>query len=93
MSKIHDEKNEQKSNLKQIPFMSERQLVNYVKKQTLTEANWDAQGEKVEEQTLDFFTYFMKRKEKIVRFVINKFREIHGLKQFKLIGRNCINKV
>jgi len=92
MSKVSDEKNEPKSNvqvnsnnissIKPLQSMSERQLLNYVKKQTLTEENWDMQGEKekIEEETLDFFTYFAKRKEQIViykkiYFFIEKFME------------------
>jgi hypothetical protein len=66
MSKALEDKNEQKGNLKSFQSMSERQLLNYVKKQTLTEANWDMQGEKTEEETQDFYTYFQKKKERIV---------------------------
>ncbi len=70
MSKSYDEKIEQKSNIKPLQSMSERQLLNYVKKQTLTEANWDMQVEKIEEESLDFYKYFTKRKEKIVSLIL-----------------------
>ncbi len=67
MSKSIDEKNEQKANCRVVPSMSSRQQILYLIKETqnIREPN---EMEQKEKEVLDYYNYFMKRKEKIVSF-------------------------
>jgi hypothetical protein len=69
MSKTQDEKNEQKANSKTIPSMSSRQQINYLIKKTQNGSSLEEEQDQGTE-VLDYFAYFMKRKEKIVSLLL-----------------------
>jgi hypothetical protein len=69
MSKTQEEKNEQKTNSKTIPSMSSRQQIIYLTKKTQNGSNLD-DDEDQSSEVLDYFAYFMKRKDKIVSLVL-----------------------
>ena len=65
MSKGFEEKNEQKLNSKSLPSMSSRQQILYLMKETQNVSNKEDDADSGRE-VLDYLSYFMKRKEKIV---------------------------
>jgi hypothetical protein len=67
MSKFIEDKNDQRTNAKVISSMSSRQQIIYLIKesQNLKEQEEDKDKDK-DKEVLDYSTYFMRRKEKIV---------------------------
>ncbi len=69
MSKGFEEKNEQKLNSKSLPSMSSRQQILYLMKETQNVSNKEDDADSGRE-VLDYLSYFMKRKEKIVSITL-----------------------
>jgi hypothetical protein len=63
MSKFIEDKNEQRTNSKVISWMSSRQQILYLIKES---QNFKEVVEDKDMEVLDYYTYFMRRKEKIV---------------------------
>jgi hypothetical protein len=66
MSKIQEEKQEPKSNIKQIPSMSMRQQIRYLMEKTQNDDNWQESKEENQGELLDFNKYFFEKKQRIV---------------------------
>jgi hypothetical protein len=92
MSNTLEEKNEQKTNSKNIPSMSSRQQINYLLKKTQNGSNLDDDEEQGLE-VLDYSKYFMSRKEKIVSlFLIYLFiRKLVSLRVSKQSAKNLLD--
>jgi hypothetical protein len=63
MSKFIEDKNEQRTNSKVISWMSSRQQILYLIKES---QNFKEVVDDKDKEVLDYYTYFMRRKEKIV---------------------------
>lgn len=69
MSKTPESTNERQKNL---PSMSSRQQILYLINRTQNSPSWEEKEDKPSDNPLDYHTYFMEKRERIVLIALNK---------------------